>query len=230
MPTERNNTPINFYTQKKVKKFLTKSINPHFEDHGIKVPFRGVLVGSSGSGKTNTLLNVIAKMGGTFNHIYIYTRAQEPLYDFLKSQLPDGVLSIHYDLDKCREFKEETYYGQSLVIFDDMVNEKDQKCIQELFIRGRKIAGGISILYLTQSYYKVPKIIRSQCQYIFILKVSGVRDLKSILSEYSLGVEKQNLTDMYEYACVSSEFGSFLLIDLDAEQDKTFRKNWKEYL
>jgi hypothetical protein len=230
MPTEKNNTPINFYNQKKVQKFLTKSINPHFKEHGIKVPFRGILIGSSGSGKTNTLLNIIAKMGGTFNHIYLYTRAQEPLYEFLKSQLPEGVFSIHYDLDKCREFKEENYYGQSLVIFDDMINEKDQKCIQELYIRGRKIAGGISMLYLTQSYYKVPTTVRHQCQYIFIIKVSGVRDLKSILSEYSLGVEKESLTNMYEYACVSSEFSSFLLIDLDAVQDKTFRKNWNEYL
>ena len=110
-------------------------------------------------------------MAGTFNHIYIfYTKASEPLYDYLISQLSSDLLTIAYDLDSLRNFNDDNYYGQSLVIFDDMVNEKNQKAISELYIRGRKIKGGISLLYLTQSYFQVPKIIRVQCQYIFILK------------------------------------------------------------
>jgi hypothetical protein len=140
------------------------------------------------------------------------------------------MLTIKYSLNDCRTFKETDYYGSSLVIFDDQINEKDQKCINELYIRGRKIAGGISLLYLTQSYFKVPKIIRLQCQYIFILKVSGVRDLKMILSEYSLSATKEQLTNMYEYSCNSGTFGSFMLIDLVADQNKTYRKNFTEYL
>lgn len=227
---QTNSDMINFYTLKKVDKFKTKSVNPNYNKHNISVPFRGVLIGSSGSGKTNLLLNIINQFSNTFNHIYIYTQAVEPLYEYLESQLGPDMLTIKYSLNDCRTFNEKDYYGQSLIIWDDQINEKDQKCINELYIRGRKIAGGISMLYLTQSYFKVPKIIRLQCQYVFILKVSGVRDLKMILSEYSLSATKEQLTKMYEYSCNSGTFGSFMLIDLVADQNKTYRKNFTEFL
>ena len=234
MPRKKSNINadgmINFYELKKVDKFKTKSVNPNFNKHHITVPFRGMLIGSSGSGKTNLLLNIINQFSNTFNHIYIYTQAIEPLYEYLESQLGSDMLTIKYDLQSLRTFKETDYYGQSLVIFDDCCNEKDQKCINELYIRGRKIAGGCSLLYLTQSYYKVPKIIRLQCQYVFILKVAGIRDLKMILSEYSLSATKEQLTKMYDYCCNSGTFGNFMLIDLQSSQDKTYRKNFKEYL
>jgi len=224
-----SNKIINFYEQKKVKKFMPKSHNPEYQNHLIKVPFRGIIIGSSGSGKTNMLMNLISIMKGTFNHIYIYTRAEEPLYNYLQSQIKDDMLTISYDLDDCRNFNEENYYGQSLVIFDDQVNEKNQRCISELYIRGRK--KNISLLYLTQSYYKVPKTVRLQCQYIFVIKVSGVRDLKMMLMEYSLGATKEQLQNMYNYCCNNGgSFGNFLMVDLNAPQDKTYRLNWNEFL
>ena len=208
---------------------MTKSVNPNLNRHHIKVPFRGMLIGSSGSGKTNLLVNLIHQFGKTFNHLYIYTRAEEPIYSMLAEQL-EGMITISYDLNDLRSFDESKYVGQSLVVFDDMVNERDQKCIQELFIRGRKIAGGVSLLYLTQSYYQVPKIIRQQVQYVFILKVAGIRDLKMILSEYSLGATKAELTAMYDYCCGQGVFGDFMLIDLESPQTKTYRNNFDEYL
>lgn len=223
-----SNKIINFYENKKVKKFMPKSHNPEYKHHLIKVPFRGIIIGSSGSGKSNMLLNLISIMKGTFNHIYIYTRAEEPLYNYLQSQIEDDMLTISYDLDDCRNFNEDNYYGQSLVIFDDMCNEKNQRCINELYIRGRK--KNISLLYLTQSYYKVPKTIRLQCQYVFIIKVSGLRDLTMILSEYSLGATKEQLQKMYNYCCNQGEFGNFLLVDLNSTQDKTYRFNWETFL
>ena len=230
--SKSNNEIINFYSLKKVQKFTTKSINPNYKKHNITVPFRSILIGSSGAGKTNLLLNIIAQFGNTFNHIYVYTKAEEPLYYYLESQIHSDLLTIKYDLDECKKFPDENYYGQSLCIFDDMVNEseKDQKCIAELFVRGRKLQGGVSLLYLTQSYFKVPKTIRLQTQYVFILKVSGMRDLTMILSEYSLNATTEQLTNMYNYCCNSRTFGNFMLIDLVAAQDKTYRKNFKQYL
>ena len=222
---------LNFYDLKKVKEHMTKSINPHYNIHHIKVPFRAILIGSSGSGKTNCLMNIINVMQSTFNHIYVYTQAEEPIYSFLQEELGRDMLTISYGgLDKLRAFEEKRYYGQSLVIFDDMCNEKDQKAVQELFIRGRKIAGGVSLLYLTQSYYKVPKLVRLQSQYIFILKVSGKRDLNMILSEYSLGATKEQLFNMYNYVCNNNNFGHFFLIDLDASQDRTYRQNFDKIM
>lgn len=223
---------INFYELKSVKKFMNKSINPNYNYHKINVPFRSILIGSSGSGKTNLLMNILSVFPNTFNKLWIYTKAQEPLYDYLQSVIPEDLIHISYDnLQECENhLKNEDYYGQSLVIFDDMCNEKNQQVINELYIRGRKIGKGVSVIYLTQSYFKVPKVVRLQCQYIFIIKVSGVRDLKLILSEYNLNTTKEQLLKYYDKCCNSGVFGNFLLIDLNSTQDKTYRMNFLEYL
>ena len=136
------------------------------------------------------------------------------------------MLTIVYDdLDRLASTE---FYGQSLVVLDDQVNEKNQQPIKELYIRGRKI--GVSTIYLTQSYYQTPKIIRQQLGYIFILKVSGIRDLKVILSEYALGKTKDELEKMYQYCKKGGQVENFFMIDLVSNGNKTFRKNWIEYL
>ena len=113
-----------------------------------------------------------------------------------------------------------------------MVNEKDkdQAIIKELYLRGRKIAGGISLIYLTQKYHSVPKFIRGQCQYFFIIKVSEVDDLQRILKEFALSASKEQMESMYDYCCESGIFGNFLMIDLIAGRTKMFRKNFKKIL
>lgn len=226
-----SNEPINFYEEKKVQRHMTKSHNPNYNNHLIKLPFRSIIVGSSGAGKSNMVCNILARMGETFNRVIIVTKAKEPLYDYLQSQIPDDMLEIHYELDILERFKEpDFFWGQTLVIFDDLCNEtlKTQAPIAELYIRGRKL--GVSMIYITQSYYKVPKVIRLQTQYIFIIKVSGMRDLNMILSEYSLTATKHQLQSMYNYVCNSGVFGNAFVIDLDASQDKTYRKNFLEFL
>ena len=51
-----------------------------------------------------------------------------------------------------------------------------------------------------------------------------------ILFEYSLQASKNQLTKMYNYSCNSGEFGNYFLIDLKNSQDKTYRKNFTEFL
>jgi ABC-type lipoprotein export system ATPase subunit len=74
----------NWYDHKDMKKYLKESHNPHFDKHHIKVPFRACIVGSSGAGKTSTLLTLISLMPDTFEKIVIVTKNKdEPLYNFL---------------------------------------------------------------------------------------------------------------------------------------------------
>ena len=74
----------NFYT--KIKKGI-KLPNPNEELHGIKMPFRMAICGSSGSGKTNTLINLIKLCPNTFNKIVvIIPTSDEPLYEYLQEQ------------------------------------------------------------------------------------------------------------------------------------------------
>ena len=67
------------------KKYLTKSHNPNFEIHGIKIPFRMLIIGGSGAGKTSTFLTILHNFQSTFQNIHIITKNKnEPLYNYLE--------------------------------------------------------------------------------------------------------------------------------------------------
>jgi hypothetical protein len=220
------NNIINFYELDEAKALKKTTINPNFKSHGINVPFRMNIIGSSGAGKTNIVLNLISQMKNTFNMIYIYTRNKaEPLYEYLENKIEPDFLEIHEGLDELKNKNDSEYFGQTLIIFDDLCMEKDQTCISELFIRGRKVQGGISLCYLSQSYFKIPSTVRQQSQYIILKKIPNVRNIKLLLTEYALNANKEQILEMYKY-CVDGDFLNFLLIDLETP---SYRKRLTKY-
>ena len=228
---ETDNSLINFYSLPKMKKFMPVSHNPNYgKTHFLKVPFRASLIGSSGSGKSLLFMNILSRMPDTFNRLFIYTRAEEPLYNYLQSVLADDLLTVSYDLNDFVNYPEENYYGNTLIVFDDYCNEKKNspgmRAISEMYIRGRKL--GISLIFISQSYYKIEKLIRLQCQVIFLKKTGCKKDLKMLLTEYSLNCTTEQLLKMYNKC--SEVFEDFLLIDLNASQNDTFRHNFLQIL
>ena len=114
---------------------------------------------------------------------------------------------------------------QILLVFDDQVAEKNQAKIEEYYIRGRKIGGGITMAYLSQSFFAIPTLIRRQFNYVVILKLSGKRDLNLILSNYSLGIEVDKIMKLYKDA-TKNKF-NFLKIDIENRDDnKKFSHNF----
>lgn len=219
---------VNWY-EKIPKEMLDSAENPNFNIHHLKVPFRMCVVAPSGSGKTNFLVNLIHLFSqgskGTFGDITIITRNKdEPLYNFLTSkcdqiQVKEGIHNLPL-LDKMDK------KINHLVCFDDLVLAKDQSAIENYYIRARKL--NCSVIYLSQSYFKIPKIIRNNCSYMVILKLSGNREVNMILSEFGLGVSREQLLGMYEFA--TKEKFSPLLIDLEEEPFKRFRKGFTQIL
>lgn len=209
-------------------RLIPKYHNPAFEKHGISVPFRMLIVGGSGSGKTNLIMEIIGRMPDTFQKLVLCVKNKdEPLYNFLSEQLKDDELEIYEGIDNVPPV--ETFDkcdDQILIVFDDLVLERNQSVIEQYFIRGRKIAGGISCAYLTQSYFQTPKTIRIQCNYILLKKLQSEKDLNLILSEFSLGLDKKTLLKLYKYA--TNDQLSFLMIDIGATAENRFRKNFLE--
>ena len=114
---------------------------------------------------------------------------------------------------------------QVLLVFDDQVAEKNQSKIEEYYIRGRKIGGGITMCYLSQSFFAIPTLIRRQFNYVIILKFSGKRDLNLILSNYALGIEVDQIMKMYKDA--TKDKFNFLKIDIENRDDnKKFSHNF----
>jgi hypothetical protein len=227
LETNVENSMVNFYQHKNMKQFLTEYENPHFDSHQIKVPFRMAVIAASGGGKTQFLLNLIAKMQSTFGHIYVCYKASEPLYEFLAKSIGDKSITFFTQLGKFPQVNEMPKDKQILCVFDDVVNysEKSQEIIKEYYIRGRKHGKGISMCYLSQSFFRIPKIIRLQCNYLILLKLGSKRDLNLILSDYGLGVDKDELMMIYKNA-TQIPF-DFLKISTDERDDsKRFSHNW----
>jgi hypothetical protein len=171
------------------------------------------------------LIHLFSQGKGTFADITIVTKNKsESLYDFLASKsdrimIKEGLENLP-QLDK---FDKELNH---LVVLDDLVLTKDQSRIESYFCRGRKL--NASIVYLSQSYFRVPKFIRQNLNYLVLLKLSGERELKLILSESGIGLDREQLLSLYNYA--TAEKFSALVIDYEAPVEKKYRKNWLEYL
>ena len=227
LETNSENSMVNFYSHKNMKQFLTEYENPYFDNHQVKVPFRMAVIAASGGGKTQFLLNLIAKMQNTFGAIYVCYRASEPLYEFLSKSIGEKNITFFTQLAKFPQVSEMPKDKQILCVFDDVVNysDREQGIIKEYYIRGRKIGKGISMCYLSQSFFRIPKIIRLQCNYLILLKLGSKRDLNLILSDYGLGVDKDDLMAIYKNA-TQIPF-DFLKISTDERDDsKRFSHNW----
>jgi hypothetical protein len=210
---------INFY--EKIKD-TPKTWNPNYKLHKLKIPFRMIIIGGSGSGKTNFVMNLIKITSGTFENITLCTKnADEVLYNHLKKQLKDD-LTIFEDgvIPDIKEFNDKR---QRLIIFDDLCLQKDQKRIQEYWVRGRKL--GLSMVYISQSFYRIPKTIRINSNYVVFRRLSSKKDLESILKDFTLNISLQELQKIYDYATKTPM--NVLLIDVDAPDELKYRLNFE---
>lgn len=203
---------------------IPKTINPQYgKTHMFQVPLRMVISGGSGSGKTNTVLDIIARMDKTFNKIILCVKDRhEPLYDLLKKKLKDQLIVFDGDIPvpgtkkgmqpnvpPLNDLNTDGDDEAILVIFDDLCLDGNQDRIGQYFIRGRK--KNVSSIYITQSYFKCPKTIRLQCQYFLFKANANKRDLACILRESMLEESINELMSMYRRATQS--FEDFLFID-----------------
>ena len=69
-----------------------------------------------------------------------------------------------------------------LIVFDVIAyittNKKFQAIIKELFIKCRKL--NISLVFITQSYFSVPKHVRLSSTHYLIMKINSKRELQNI--------------------------------------------------
>ena len=115
-----------------------------------------------------------------------------------------------------------------LIVFDDMIadmisNNKVNPIVTELFIRGRKL--NISIVFITQSYFKVSKDVRFNTTHFFIMKISNKRELQQIALNHSSDIDFKDFMKIYKN-CTAEPY-SFLVNDatLPSDDPLRFRKN-----
>ena len=137
-----------------------------------------LIVGPSGLGKTTALLDLIQKDNDNFiEKVYLYAKdLDEPKYQFLIKKrknagiknLNDPSAFIEYSNTMVDVYNNIDDYNlkrkrKILIVFDDMIadimtNKRFQARTKEQFFRGRKL--NISLVFITQSYFSVPKEVR----------------------------------------------------------------------
>ena len=110
------------------------------------------------------------------------------------------------------------------IVFDDMIadminNKKLNPIVTEFFIRGRK--RNISIVFIMQSYFKVPKDIRLNSTYFFIMKILNKRELQQIALNHSSDIDFKDFMKIYKES--TKEPYSFLVNDTTLQSDNPLR-------
>ena len=114
------------------------------------------------------------------------------------------------------------------IVFDDIIadimsNKKFQAMVKELFIRCRKL--NISLVFITQSYFSVPKEVRLNSTNYLIMKIHNKRELQNIATNHSAVIDYEDFMNIYK-RCTSEPY-CFLTIDatLPASNPLSLRKN-----
>ena len=92
---------------------------------------------------------------------------------------------------------------------DIMTNKRFQSRLKELFIRCRKL--NVSLVFITQSYFSVPKDVRLNSTHYLIMKINNKRELQNIAINHSADIDYQDF--IKNYRDCTKELYNFLTID-----------------
>ena len=219
---------INFddYTNENIIEHNSKW--PYIPDH----PYRILITGGSGSGKTNALLNLINNQLDIDKNLSLCKRSQYLINKREKvglNHFNDPKAFMEYSNDMQDVYKNIEDYNpikkrKVPIIFDDMIadminNNKLNPIVTELFIRARKL--NIPIVFITQSYFKVPKDVRLNSTHFFIMKIPNKRELRQIALNHSSDIDFKDFMNIYK-KCTKEPY-TFLVNDTTLPSDNPLR-------
>ena len=82
------------------------------------------------------------------------------------------------------------------MITDMLSNKKPNLIVTELFIRRRKL--NISLVFVTQSYFTVPKNFGLNSTHHFVMKIPNKRQLKKIAFNHLSDIDFQDFMNLYK--------------------------------
>ena len=176
-----------------------------------------LFIGPSRSDKTNALLHLIQNLNNNnpVDKIYLYAKdLSEPKYEFLINNrvkaginnFDDPTAFIEYSNDMNDVFTNIDDYNigrriRVLIVFHDMIadimsDKKFKALIKELFVRSRKL--NISIVFITQSYFRTPKDARLNSTHYLLMKIQSKKELQNIAQDNSGDADFKDFLNIYK--------------------------------
>lgn len=226
----------NLHKAKKSKEIIKNVYAP-------KNPFRMLVCGPSGSGKTNMVASIILN-NLVYDRIYLYSKHiddENDVYEDMfkvfskiekrirrKTKDPEYQMAWYGNsIDDIPEVTEMDENFKNLILIDDFMNEKNQEKIHEYFTSGRH--KNCSVIYLTQRYHNVHKVIRSNCNYFCFFEMSSRGDVQLIAKEHATDLDYDDFVEIFKEA--TNEKYSFLVIDRKTDEKcLKYRKRWDNLL
>ena len=213
---------------------------PEISDH----PYRLLIIGSCGSVKTNSISNLINQQPDIDKNYLFVKDLNEAKYQFLIKKREDAGTKNFNDSKafiECSNDMKDIYrnteeYNSNkkrkiLIVFDNMIadilsNKKLNQVVAELFIRGRKL--NISLVFITQYYFDVPKDIRLNSTHFFLMKIRNKQELQQIAFNHLSDIDFKYFMNLYKKFTAKPYY--FLVIDgtLASDDPSRFRKNLLE--
>ena len=222
--------------------FMEADIINHF-------PSLTICIGKSGSGKSNFIANMLTKkefMKDFFDEIYLFspTAKSDDIVEHLKlkdeniiEKLDESAIIklnkiVDDNTDKIKKegIKNVSLKSKILIICDDCISEKvfiKSNILSKLATAGRHSL--ISTIICSQSYTRVPRVIRLQSQGLIVFPSSN--DELDLLCEdlCPAGMNKKNFLELIKFA--TSERYCFLFVNHHCKNPKEkFRKNFDEII
>lgn len=200
--------------------------------HGDLLPnsIRAIIVGSSGSGKTNLMISLLEHPNGLrYENIYVFSKSLfQEKYVNLENTISkiDGMSFFGFS-NACDVLDPSLALPNSIMIFDDVASEK-QGPIRSYFCFGRHRA--VDSFYLSQTYSFIPlQNIRVNANLIIMFR-QNVTNLKHVFNDVvSPDMSFEKFSNMCS-KCWSDRY-SFVVIDLESEINKgRYRRNFNEFI
>ena len=204
-----------------------------------KVPFRALIFGPSGSGKSVLLVSLILDIyRNVFQRVYVFSPSVNhdsiwlPVKKYVKDELNVNeeketcffeeyktedlmkIIDTQTKVTKYLKDKKEKKLFNILVILDDVADAPEiarhNKLLQSLYVRGRH--AGISVVTASQKAFILHPVIRVNATQLFIFRLRNKKELDSIIEELGALTDPKTLLEIYHTA--TAEDFNFLYVDL----------------
>lgn len=202
----------NWYTHIDQKLLPKRTKLKNIESHGFSSPYFLLISGRSGLGKTNALIELLHRFGGSYDKVILCCMSFEsdPLYVAMKQKNKHS-----FDIYEKEVPPVEAYHGSGKICFiaDDMVGNKTfAPAISDWFVRGRK--SGADMIFITQSFYKTDTLIRRSLSNMFLFPSSNKRELDMILREYPFLTDRADVVERYKRLTKGDGPSSFMNVNI----------------
>lgn len=201
--------------------------------HPLLIPpnSRILVVGGSGTGKTNFLCNALMKPQLKFEKVYMYSKNLfQPKYDFIKKELNNTEFLLNKatrakkqqpfkiveawsdninDLISLDELKKNKEY-LNLVIIDDMpiLSKQQQEVVGKFFCMCRHY--NCTIIYLQQLYFQLPRSVRNNLSHIILFNNKNKKEQTMLAQQLGGNLENGMFSKLYN-KILSKKYQWFLI-------------------